>query len=147
MVKVTYDFREGLDSEKIVYRNTSMDCKSVIYYILYLIFAWSWVVAFFALFHYAYIYHEPTAFWAYIGVWIAFCIFLGAIIVFNLIHHYKTKRINNEKRAIKDAERKQIELNAKEAKERKQKERDRDAMQTNNDNRTFPTGENALLQK
>lgn len=140
MGKILYDFREGLDQEKIVYRNTDCDCKSVVYYLLYLMFAWSWVVVWFALFHYAYIYHEPIAFWVYIGVWLTFIIGLSSIIIYNLVNHSIKKKARKKLEAMTALEKRDMEKKDKEAKEKKQKERDNEAYRL-----TTVHNENALL--
>ena len=103
MVKVVYDFREGLDREKIIYKDTSCDCRSCMYYILYLLFTWIYCGGFFALFHYSYINYEPTAFWVYTAIWFAFIVFLLTIIIYNLIHQRAKKKTRKaEEKLIHD---------------------------------------------
>jgi type VI protein secretion system component VasK len=94
MGKVIYDFREGLDQEKIVYKKTGWDCLSLIYYLGYMLFTWAFAAAWFALFQYSYINHEPIAFWVYIACWLVFMIVLIYILGRNL---YKDHKLNSEK--------------------------------------------------
>jgi magnesium-transporting ATPase (P-type) len=100
MTKVIYDFREGLEREKIVYkkkkRNSVHDC----YYVLYLLGTWAWTVAWFSLFLYAYTQHEFTAFWIYIAFWLAFVISFIIIAVLNIVNSRKKKEISVEQPVI-----------------------------------------------
>ena len=50
-----FDFREGMLLEKVVYKDTSIDCASRFKYIGYLLLTWAWGVAWFSLFFYIYI--------------------------------------------------------------------------------------------
>src|SRR5690349_13581011 len=112
MGRVEYDFREGLDAEKIVYKNTSWDWRAAMYYLGYLLLTWAWAAGWFALFHYAYIYNEQTAFWTYIGIWLAFIGVLLFIIIRNLVVHSNNKKHKQEK--IKAEEFKKSEKERKE---------------------------------
>ena len=114
MGKIVYDFREGLDKEKIVYKNETWNVKYRFYYILYMLATWIFTAAWFGLFQYSYINHEATAFWVYIGCWLAFMVVLLGIISYNLCVYYSNKnrklimRKNEEikllEKAIKDRE-------------------------------------------
>ncbi len=88
MGKTIYDFREGLEKDKIIYKKTSFSCKYAIYYILYLLLTWAWMAGWYALFHIAYTYNEITAFWTYIGFWLFFNIILIGFIIRNLAVYY-----------------------------------------------------------
>jgi hypothetical protein len=103
MGKIVYDFREGLDQEKIVYKNTSMDCKAIFGYAGYLILTWIWAIGWFALFQYAYINHEPVAFWVYCGIWLAFVAALLSVITYNLVVYYNKKDMKIKKRLEEEA--------------------------------------------
>jgi amino acid permease len=113
MGKVVYDFREGLDLEKIVYKNDGINWKECIYYTLCIIGCWVYTAGWFALFHYAYINSEPTAFWIYVGIWLGFAIFLVIVIGYNLGAHYHRKAIKkieqekeNERKRLQEEEEK-----------------------------------------
>ena len=73
-----YDFRDGMLLEKVVYKDESIDIKSRILYILCIIITWCWGCAWFALFFYAYIFHEQITFWIFV---IAICIHALIIII------------------------------------------------------------------
>ena len=123
MGKIIYDFREGLDQEKIVYKNESMNIKYGFYYIGYLLLTWIWACGWFALFQYSYINHEAIAFWVYIGCWLAFTLSLIGVITYNLMVYYNKK---NMKRIMRrDEEIKQAEKIRKEREENKKKDNER----------------------
>ena len=63
MTKIEYDFREGLDRDHIIYKKSGYDWDFCIKYILYLLATFLFTAGWYALFHYAYINHETTAFW------------------------------------------------------------------------------------
>lgn len=84
MGKVVYDFREPIESEKRVYKKEGVNWKEAFYYLGFLLLTWGYTVGFFALFQYAYIIHEPVAFWVYCGIWLAFTIALLIIIIINI---------------------------------------------------------------
>jgi type VI protein secretion system component VasK len=139
MGKVEYDFREGLDQEKIVYKKESFDCKSCFYYFLCLMVCWIYTAGWFALFHYAYINHEPIAFWVYIGCWLAFALSLLTIIIVNLSKHYHRKNLKKAELA-REMERRRIfeeeEKRNREARQHKKHEHDGIELgtMTNNEN-------------
>ncbi len=128
MVKAVYDFREGLEKDKIVYKNDKWDWKGCFYYLLYLFATWGWAVAWFAVFQTAYIFNEKTAFWIYIGLWFAFIITIITIYMVNLIRFYK-KKSDKKKRLEEEVERKRL------AEEEERKQRYRGA---NDDIQTHP---------
>jgi hypothetical protein len=92
MGKVEYDFREGLEKEKIVYKNNRWNYDEFFLYLLVVLVAWSWAAGWFALFFYAYIYNEPIAFWVFIACWLAFVAALITVSVVNLCRHYAEKK-------------------------------------------------------
>jgi hypothetical protein len=118
MGRIVYDFREGLDQEKIVYKNTSWNLKHGFYYILYMLATWGWAAGWFALFQYAYINNEPIAFWVYIGCWLLFMVIMCSIIFTNLFRHYAAKE---RKRVFREEE--AHKLHEKEQKEREDREK------------------------
>ncbi len=109
MTKIEYDFREGLDRDHIIYKKSGYDWDFSWKYILYLIATYVYTAAWFALFHYAYITNEPTAFWTYIAFWLLWVILIVSIAVSNLIIHYRNKRIRKAKEAEEEERRKKDE--------------------------------------
>jgi heme exporter protein D len=101
MAKVIYDFREGLEKEKIVYKKKKRDPVHDCYFLLYLLATWAWIVGWFALFLFAYTIHEFTAFWIYIAFWLAFVISFIIIAVLNIVESKNKKIVINE---VKEAE-------------------------------------------
>ena len=89
-----YDFREGMLLEKVVYKDESIDLKSRILYFLCIIITWCWGCAWFALFFYAYIYHEQITFWIFI---IAICVHALIIILFGASTLMASKTKKEEK--------------------------------------------------
>ena len=86
-----YDFREGLEKEKLVFVNKSWDIVSKLKWVGYLLFTWSIVAVWFALFQFAFIYHPLTSVWIYGFVWLTFVLISAAIITGNLIRNYQKK--------------------------------------------------------
>ncbi len=106
-----YDFREGMLLEKVVYKDESIDLKSRILYILCIIITWCWGCAWFALFFYAYIYHEQITFWIFI---IAICVHALIIILFgaSTLMAAKTKKEEKLYRLqMEEKQQKEIEEN------------------------------------
>lgn len=134
MGKVEYDFREGLDQEKLIYKNKSWDWRSFLGYIGYLLFTWTVMAAFFALFFYAYIYHPDTAFWVYIGVWLAFAVALLTVIITNLALHYKAKKDKKERRHMEEERKTELERKEREEKIRQKQQKEREMVEIVNTN-------------
>jgi hypothetical protein len=108
MGKVIYDFREGLDKEKIIYNNTSFDCASFWKFVGFVLLSWGWMVGWFALFQFSYIFHPKTAFWVYVIVWLVVIVFFIAWVTYFLVAHYKKKNKARRVRQMKeDAENKE----------------------------------------
>lgn len=108
MGKVEYDFREGLDgSKRVYYDERYCNCSEFWGYIGYLAATWIWAAGWFALFLHAWLTDRKATFWAFIGIWFAFLIFLiGGFILPNLFRYYKQKA---EKNRIKELEKKKKE--------------------------------------
>ena len=94
-----FDFREGMLLEKVVYKDTSIDCASRFKYIGYLLLTWAWGVAWFSLFFYLYIFHERVAFWIFIGCWIAFALtfIINSIVTLQRAKSRKLKKLHDRK--------------------------------------------------
>lgn len=105
MGKIEYDFREGLEKDKIIYINDKRDWGGLFFYFCYILFAWSWAIANFSLWYYAYIYHEPTAFWIFVGIWLGFIVFLITVSLVN-IHRYNRKKEMKLKQKLNDEKQK-----------------------------------------
>lgn len=71
-----FDFRDGMLLERVVYKDTSIDCLSRLKYFGYWLCAMAYGCAWFALFFWLYIFHERVAFWLFIACWIVFAIML-----------------------------------------------------------------------
>jgi len=104
MGKIIYDFREGIDKEKIIYRNTSCDWASFFKWTGSVLLAYIWTCAWFALFNYAYINHAKTVFWTNTMIWIAFVIFFIARCVYVYIRHYNRKNKIKREKLLKEKE-------------------------------------------
>jgi type VI protein secretion system component VasK len=117
MGKVQYDFRLGINQDRIVYKNDKWDWKSTMYYLLYMLFTWAYLVGWFCAFEYSYINHQRIAFWVYIGCWLAF---IGVFISFAIINlakaHQKKKKKQAKARMIQE------ELKRKEEEENRLRE-------------------------
>ena len=94
-----FDFREGMLLEKVVYKDTSLDCASQFKYIGYLLLTWAWGVAWFCLFFYLYIFHERVAFWIFVGCWIAFALtfIINSIVTLQRAKSRKLKKQHDRK--------------------------------------------------
>ena len=94
-----FDFREGMLLEKVVYKDTSLDCASRFKYIGYLLLTWAWGVAWFSLFFYLYIFHERVAFWIFVGCWIAFALtfIINSIVTLQRAKSRKLKKQHDRK--------------------------------------------------
>ena len=96
-----FDFREGLEADKIIYKNTRTRWEHAFYYFLCIIFTWCYAWGFLWLNYYLYSNYEPTVKWIFIGVWLFVVLTIairGAVI---LIGYYSKKR---EKQRLKDQE-------------------------------------------
>ena len=121
-----YDFREGLDSSRIVYKDTSRcNCSDFLKYIGYLLATWIYAAAWFALFFYAWWADRHATFITFIVVWGVFmAIMIFGFFLPNLLRYYESER------KIKQA--KELEEKEKEDKSRQ------DIANANRDNKTKP---------
>ena len=111
MGKIIYDFREGLDKEKIIYRNTSCDWASFWKWIGTVLLVWIWMAAWFAIFQYAYINHAKTVFWTNTMIWLVFMFCFIARCIYVLIRHYSRKNKLKKEKMLKERE-KQLAANS-----------------------------------
>lgn len=91
MGKIVYDFREGLEPEKLIFKEETHRCREATYYSLYLLLCWSYACGWYALFHWAYINYEDITFWVLVGCWLAFVIIFIIIHIVNICIHKKKK--------------------------------------------------------
>ena len=106
-----YDFREGMLLEKVVYKDDSIDIKSRILYVCCIILTWCWGCAWFALFFWAYIFHEEIAFWVFIAVWLIHFIIVVIFAAHTLISARNHKREKKERKEKEEQLQKEIEEN------------------------------------
>ncbi len=105
MGRIEYDFRDGLDKDHLIYKKKGNDCKFCCYYLLYLLATYINCALWYALFHYAYINHEPIAFWVYVGCWLFWVLTIVVVAIINLcIHHSHKKKLREEKQRRLDEE-------------------------------------------
>lgn len=92
-----FDFREGMLLEKVVYKDTSLDCASRFKYIAYLLLTWAWGVCWFSLFFYCYIFHERVTFWVFVGCWLVFAVtfIINSIITLQRAKARKIKKMHD----------------------------------------------------
>jgi hypothetical protein len=104
--KTEYDFRDGIEGSKLVYRNDeTCNCRDCWSYIGYLLATWIWACGWFALFLKSWLLDRKAAFIAYVVIWGVFL----AILIFgfflpNLLAHYKKKKERREFKAKLKAE-------------------------------------------
>ena len=55
MGKIIYDFREGLEKEKLIFKENTHKCRDFSFCTLYLLFDWIYACSWYALFHWFYI--------------------------------------------------------------------------------------------
>ena len=94
-----YDFRDGILLEKVVYKDNSCNFLYVLYYIGCLLLDWIWGGAWFALFFYAYIFHEKVAFIVLIVIW---CVFMIFVIIIGFLTIQRSKSEKKRKREEKE---------------------------------------------
>ncbi len=111
MTRIEYDFREGLDKDQIIYKKAGRDWNFCCKYILYLLATYLFTAAWYALFHYAYINHERTAFWVYIAFWLLWVLLIVSVAITNLCIHYRNKRIKKAKE-LEETEKRKLEEEA-----------------------------------
>lgn len=113
-----YDFRDGILLEKVLYKDTSLNCGKNLLYILLLILTWCWGAAWFALFFYAYINHERVTFWVFIACWLMFA---AVVVSFGFINIIVSKNQKLQKQKMNDERIKKEEEIEKAKKQRHQK--------------------------
>ena len=96
MGKIIYDFREGLEREKLVFRENTHYCKEYTFWALYLLLDWTYACAWYALFHWFYINYEYIAFWTLAGIWIVFIIIFILNAIINLVKNKRNKKHKKE---------------------------------------------------
>ena len=117
-----FDFREGLDKDKIIYKNTRLKWEDAIFYGLCAIITWGYGFGFLALNFYLYSNYEETVKWVYVGIWgftvLTIIIKGGYQIRQNAVRKKEKQQIlNDEKKKhdeikrIKNDERKKSKLN------------------------------------
>lgn len=104
--KVEYDFRDGIEGSKLVYRNDeACNCKDCWSYIGYLLATWIWACGWFALFLKSWLLDRKAAFIVYIVIWGVFlAVLIFGFFVPNLLAHYKKKKARREFKAKLKAE-------------------------------------------
>lgn len=116
--KVEYDFRDGLDHKKMVYKKKGgCSCGEFWGYLGYLLATWIWSAGWFALFFYAWMTDREATFITFIVVWMVFM--LGLIFLFVIPNLYRHYRKSKEKKLKKQQEKDEKERLLREALEGK----------------------------
>jgi cell division protein FtsB len=92
MTEAKWDFREGLLLQKAHYKDESCKFGEGILFFGVIILTWIWGLAWFCLFFWMYIYHQPVSFWIFIGVFLVHFITLIIIGVYTIISSKNKKR-------------------------------------------------------
>ena len=92
MTEAKWDFREGLLLQKAHYKDESCKFGEGILFFGAIILTWIWGLAWFCLFFWMYIYHQPVSFWIFIGVFLVHFITLIIIGVYTIISSKNKKR-------------------------------------------------------
>lgn len=102
--KIEFDFREGLDSSKLVYKKSDgCTCKDFWSYLGYLLATWCWSAGWFALFLYAWLTDRTASFIAFLTIWLVFMV----VLIFGFFVPTLCKFYSEERRKLqeeKDAE-------------------------------------------
>ena len=99
MTEAKWDFREGLLLQKATYKDESRKFGEGILFFGVIILTWIWGLAWFSLFFWMYIYHQPVSFWIFIGVFLVHFIILiiiGAYTIISSKNKKKQKKIEKE---------------------------------------------------
>lgn len=122
--KIEYDFRDGLDHKKMVYKKKGgCSCCEFWGYLGYLLATWIWSAGWFALFFYAWITDREATFITFIVVWMVFMLVLiFGFVIPNLVRHYKKRSEKKEKKRIEKENNDRIIREALEGKGSDQKE-------------------------
>jgi len=100
MGKIVYDFRDGLEPEKLIFKENTHKCKESTYWILYLLLDWIYACGWYALFHWAYINYEDISFWVLGISWIVFVL----AFIINSIINLKINSNAKKERKLKELE-------------------------------------------
>ena len=92
MTEAKWDFREGLLLQKATYKDESCKFGEGFLFFGVIILTWIWGLAWFSLFFWMYIYHQPVSFWIFIGVFLVHFITLIIIGVYTIISSKNKKR-------------------------------------------------------
>ena len=92
MTEAKWDFREGLLQQKANYKDEGCKFGEGIFFFGVIILTWIWGLAWFCLFFWMYIYHQPVSFWIFIGVFLVHFITLIIIGVYTIISSKNKKR-------------------------------------------------------
>jgi type VI protein secretion system component VasK len=107
MMKTNYDFREGMDLNKIVYKDKrSCDCREIVIYIVLLIVFWTLLCAYYAFWHYFYLNYLTPTFIALIIVTAILYITWLTLAIINCRKYYAKK---DARKAKKEEEAKRVE--------------------------------------
>ena len=93
-----YDFREGINLDKIVYKETTIRWENAIYYTLLMFSTWLYAFGFLCLNFFLISNYEPVVRWIFLGQWLVWIFSIIIIGGYNLMNHYKLK---DEKRKLK----------------------------------------------
>ena len=105
MSQPMYDFRDGILLEKVVYKDTSCNFGYVLLYIACLLLTWIWGSGWFALFFYAYVFHEYPTYIILIVIWLVFAI---TVIVIGILTIQRSKNEKRRKREEKEERERQL---------------------------------------
>lgn len=116
--KIEYDFRDGLDHKKMVYKKSNRcSCGEFWGYLGYLLATWIWAAGWFALFFYAWMTDREATFITFIVVWMVFMLgLIFGFVVPNLVRNHKKQ---SEKKRLKRLEKEEKERKLREALEGK----------------------------
>ncbi len=129
---IKFDFREGIDIDKIVYKNTRTRWEHAIYYFLCMLLTWVYAFGFLWLNFYLYANYENVVKWVFIGVWIA--VVLSIVIRGGIIlAEYYSKKWEKETMKLEEENKKKEELKRK-ADESKRLQQERIAKNVGSDN-------------
>jgi hypothetical protein len=130
---IKFDFREGIDIDKIVYKNTRTRWEHAIYYFLCMLFTWLYAFGFLWLNFYLYANYEDVVKWIFIGVWVA--VVLSIIIRGGIIlAGYYSRKWDKERKKKEEENRMKEELKRK-AEESKRLQQERNGKIIGSDNR------------
>ena len=127
-----YDFREGILLDKVVYKDKSHNWIHNLLFFASLLVTWAWGVCWFALFFYAYIFHEWATMWVFIAFWLLWAV---AVIGIGFYTIQRSKIQKEKKREMKEEKLRQEQEIAKAKRERnmyEKEQRKNDLIDNNN---------------